>query len=45
MQIDAASEKIQELIELNYKLEKNQAIYIAKKLDPIDKKLAKFVNK
>ena len=32
-------------MELNYKLEKSQVVYIAKKFDPIDQKLYKFLNK
>lgn len=32
-------------MDLNYKLEKNQAVYIAKKCDKIDQKLCKYLNK
>ena len=40
-----AEEKIQELLDLNEALEKNQAIYIAKKNDKIDKTLGNYLNK
>lgn len=40
-----AEEKIQELLDLNEQLERNQAIYIAKKNDKIDKTLGSYLNK
>ena len=40
-----AEEKIRELLDLNEALEKNQAIYIAKKNCKIDKTLASYLNK
>ena len=40
-----AEEKIQELLDLNEALEKNQAIYIAKKNDKIDQTLGDYLNK
>ena len=39
-----AEEKIEELKKLNYALERNQAIYIAKKNDKIDKALSTYLN-
>ena len=38
-------EKIRELLNINEMLEKNQAIYIAKKNDKVDKTLANYLNK
>ena len=40
-----AEEKIQELLDLNEALERNQAIYIAKKNCKIDKTLGNYLNK
>ena len=40
-----AQEKIQELLDLNEQLEKNQGVYIAKKNDKIDKTLGNYLNK
>lgn len=37
--------KVQELLDVNEMLEKNQAVYIAKKNDKVDKTLAKYLNK
>jgi len=40
-----AEEKIHELLDVNEMLEKNQAVYIAKKNDRIDKTLSSYLNK
>ena len=40
-----AEEKIEELLDLNEMLEKNQAVYIARKNDKIDKTLSNYLNK
>ena len=37
-------QKISELLDINEMLEKNQAIYIAKKNDKVDKTLARYIN-
>jgi len=41
----SAEEKIHELLDVNEMLEKNQAVYIAKKNDKIDKALGNYLNK
>jgi hypothetical protein len=40
-----AEEKIRELLDINEMLEKNQAVYIAKKNDKTDSTLANYLNK
>ena len=40
-----AEQKIQELLDINEMLEKNQAVYICKKNDKIDKTLGNYLNK
>mmetsp|Transcript_17196 Transcript_17196/g.28966 ORF Transcript_17196/g.28966 Transcript_17196/m.28966 type:complete len:119 (+) Transcript_17196:557-913(+) len=40
-----AEDKIRELLDINEMLEKNQAVYIAKKNDKIDKSLSSYLNK
>ena len=42
--LQAAEEKIIEMINLNEQLEKNQAVYIAHKNDKVDKVLGNFLN-
>ena len=42
---ELAEDKIEELIKVNEMLEKNQAVYIAKKYDKVDTTLGNYLNK
>ena len=43
--VDLGEDRIQELMNIVEMLEKNAAVYIAKKNDPIDKALGGYINK
>ena len=43
--VDLGEDRIQELMNIVEMLEKNQAVYIAKKNDPVDKALGSYINK
>ena len=43
--MEVSEDRIKELMNIVEMLEKNQAVYIAKKNDPIDKALGNYVNR
>lgn len=45
MKVTLLEEKVEELLDINEMLEKNQAIYVAKKNDKVDKTLGNWLNK